>query len=92
MVFWCKGVFRSTRSITSVFSTVFNFGMLGLLRRIHRLQIQSRIQAESEAVQIIFLQVLKHKAKEGNNSVSNNLMSQSLISEVTDSDVNLDQN
>ncbi len=34
-------LFRAARSMTSIFSTVINFGMLGLVRRVHRLQIQS---------------------------------------------------
>ena len=33
--------------MTSTFSTVINVRMLGLLRRLHRLQIQFRLEAES---------------------------------------------
>ena len=50
----CEEAFRSVRSMTGVFSTVINFGMLGLLRRLHRLDIQSRLQAEFEGTGIIF--------------------------------------
>ena len=39
----CERTFRSARSMSSTFSTMINFGMLGLLRRLHRLQIQSTI-------------------------------------------------
>ena len=38
---------RSARSMSSTFSTVMNFSVLGLLRRLHRLKIQSQLQAES---------------------------------------------
>ena len=43
----CEKTFRSARSMTGTFSTVINFSMLGLLRRLHRLQIQSNLQAPS---------------------------------------------
>ena len=36
--------------MTSTFSTVINVGMLGLLRRLHRLQIQFRLE-EAESAQ-----------------------------------------
>ena len=50
----CEKAFRAARSMTSTFSTVINFGMLGLLRRLHRLQIQANLQAESIETGIIF--------------------------------------
>ena len=53
--------------MTSIFSTVINFGMLGLMRRVHRLQIQSQLQAESSKTNIVFPQLQKHRAKEGSN-------------------------
>ena len=40
---------------------------LGLVRRVHRLQIQSQLQAESAKTNIIFPQLQKHLAKEGSN-------------------------
>ena len=43
--------------MSSVFSTVINFGMLGLLRRLHRLHIQLAIQTESKE-EIVFPRVL----------------------------------
>ena len=36
----CEKAFRAARSLSSVFSTIINFGMLGLLRRLHRMQVQ----------------------------------------------------
>jgi len=33
----CETAFRTARSMSSVYSTAINFGMLGLLRRLHRL-------------------------------------------------------
>ena len=50
----CEKAFRAARSMTSIFSTVINFGMLGLLRRLHHLQIQANLQAESIETGIIF--------------------------------------
>ena len=64
----CEKIFRSARSMTSIFSTVINFSVLGLLRRLHRLKIQSQLQAESYQSGIIYPQVKKHENKEGNKS------------------------
>ena len=36
----CEKVFRAARSMSGTFSTIINFGLLGLIRRINRLQIQ----------------------------------------------------
>ena len=63
----CEKMFRLARSMTSTFSIMINFGMLGLLRRLHRLQIQSHLQAESCASGIIYPQLHKHKRKSGKN-------------------------
>ena len=63
----CEKIFRSARSMTNTFSTVINFSMLGLLRRLHRLQIQSNLQAQSEATGIVYPQINKHKFKDGKN-------------------------
>ena len=62
----CEETFRAARSMSSVFSTVINFGMLGLLRRLHRLHIQLTIQAETKE-EIVFPRVLKHAQKMGKN-------------------------
>ena len=61
----CEKTFRLARSTTSTFSTIINFSMLGLMRRLHRLQIQSQLQAESHASEVIYPQVKKHKKKDG---------------------------
>ena len=61
----CEKVFRAARSMTSTFSTVINFGMLGLLRRLHRLHTQ--LTLESEAIGIKYPNLEAHKKKEGCN-------------------------
>ena len=53
--------------MSSTFSTVINFGMLGLMRRLHRLHIQMTLQAQSSETGVIFPQVEKHKVKDGKN-------------------------
>ena len=50
----CEEAFRSVRSMSGIFSTVINFGMLGLLRRLHRLNLLSRLEAESKETGIIY--------------------------------------
>ena len=60
----CEETFRAARSMSNVFSTVINFGMLGLLRRLHRLHIQLAIQAETKQ-EIVFFQSLKTCTKNG---------------------------
>ena len=37
------------------------------MRRLHRLQIQARLQAESSKTGIVYPQIQKHKAKDGKN-------------------------
>ena len=44
----CEALFRTARSMSSIFSTTINFGMLGLLHRIHRLHIQLALQIDSD--------------------------------------------
>jgi hypothetical protein len=63
----CEKLFRSARSMTGTFSTIINFGMLGLLRRLHRLRILTTLQAELNKTGIVFPQLEKHKAKERKN-------------------------
>ena len=48
--------------MSSIFSTMINFGMLGLLRRLHRLHIQLALQANSDK-EIIFPRVIKQQRK-----------------------------
>ena len=54
--------------MSNIFSTVINFSLLGLLRRLHRLQIQFNIQAQSEVTGIAYPQVHKQESKDGTNS------------------------
>ena len=63
----CEKTFRAVRSMTSTFSAVINVGMLGLLRRLHRLQIQFRLEAESAQNGIRYPHCEKHKNKDGSN-------------------------
>ena len=39
----CEKTFRAARSMSTTFSTIINFGVLGLLRHLHRLQIQAEL-------------------------------------------------
>ena len=64
----CEKSFRAARNMTSTFSTIINFGMLGLLRRLHRLQIQVNLQAEANVTGIIFPRADKHRSKDGQSS------------------------
>jgi len=50
----CEKVFRAARSMTPTFSTMVNFNILGLLRRLHKLQIQIEIESQSSSTGIIF--------------------------------------
>ncbi len=43
----CERVFRSLRSMTGTFSTVVNFSLLGMLQRIHKLNIQEECQSKT---------------------------------------------
>ena len=59
----CEQTFRAARSMSNVFSTVINFGVLGLLRRLHRLQIQLNLESKSNATKIIYPRQLKSEDK-----------------------------
>lgn len=63
----CERTFRCARSMSTVFSSVLNFGMLGLLRRLHRLHIQAVLQVDSEKSSIKFPRVEQNYAKDGKN-------------------------
>ena len=67
----CEKTFRTARSMSSTFSSVLNFSILGLLRRLHRLQIQSVLQAQSEESKIKFPRIDRHCSKEGTNNYQN---------------------
>ena len=40
----CEQAFRAARSMSSTFTSIINFGVLGLLHHLHRLQIQAELQ------------------------------------------------
>ena len=60
----CEKAFRAARSMTSTFSTIINFSMLGLLRQLHRMEIQLKLEAEGENA-IVYPRVEQHQKKEG---------------------------
>jgi len=62
----CEKIFRTVRSMSSVFSTVFNFSILGLLRRLHRISIHLTLQADLQDT-VRFPSVEKYRNKEGKN-------------------------
>lgn len=66
----CEKVFGAARSMSSVFSTVINFGMLGLLQRFHHLHVQSILESESEETTIKYHHVESHKKKDGHSSIN----------------------
>ena len=64
----CEKIFRAARSMSSTFSTCINFGMLGLMRRLHRLHIQLCLEAESENTGIHYPRAERHKCKDGTSN------------------------
>ena len=64
----CEKTFRSARSMSTVFSSVLNFSILGLLRRLHRLNIQAVLQADVEKSGIKFPRADKHLERSGMKS------------------------
>ena len=67
--------------MSSTFSTVLNFSVLGSLRRLHQLNIQLTLQANSQDV-IRFPSMEKHCSKEGKNRPS-----KSSLTEINDEDI-----
>ena len=63
----CEKAFRAARSMTPMFSTIINFSVLGLLRRLHKLQIKVKLESLSNTTEIIYPHQNVHKAKEGIN-------------------------
>ena len=53
--------------MSSVFSTVLNFGMLGLLRRLHRMQVQFSVESETNETKIKYPNMEAHKMKDGHS-------------------------
>jgi len=74
----CEKIFRAARSLSSTFSTVINFALLGLLQRLHRLHIQFCLQAERGNTGIKYPQVDSHKNKEGHSKQDSITMLSSL--------------
>ena len=66
----CEKIFRAARSMSSTFSTVINFAMLGVLRRLHRLHIQLCLQTESQETSIKYPRTEAHKSKDGHQKAS----------------------
>ena len=64
----CEQTFRSARSMSNVFSTIVNFEVLGLLRRLHRLQIQLDLESKSNTTKIIYPRQLAHQKIEEKTS------------------------
>ena len=79
----CEKIFRAARSMTSTFSTIINFGMLGLMRRLHCLHIQLCLEAEAEANHICYPRNKTHQAKDGQNRPSK----LSSVSSVSDQEI-----
>ena len=52
----CEKAFRAARSMTPTFSTIINFNILGLLRRLHKLQIQIELESQSSSSGIVYPQ------------------------------------
>ena len=56
----CEQAFRAVRSMSGTFSTMINFGMLGLLRHLHQLDIQCNLQAQTQETGIKYPVGQKH--------------------------------
>ena len=67
----CERVFRAARHMSSTFSTVINFEMLGqpAVHRLHKLHTQFCLEAESGEAVIKYPCVEAHKFKDGNTHV-----------------------
>ena len=65
----CKQAFRSVRSMSGIFSMTINFGMLCLLKRLHRLDIILSLQAQSDNLGIKYPTPAKKKHLESSGSI-----------------------
>ena len=63
----CERAFCAARSMSPTFSTMINFTILGLLRRLHKFQIQIDLESTSDATGIIYPRHQLHKKKIGIN-------------------------
>ena len=72
--------------MNTTFSTVISFGMLGLLRCLHHVQIQAFLQADTASV-ITFPRVDKHQVKETRISSTCNIKNQDILAAVMKAEV-----
>ena len=68
----CEQLFRTMHSMNSRFSTIINLGMLGLVRRLHRLKIQLSLETQSEQTGISYPNVQASKSRTDQHSKSLN--------------------
>ena len=61
----CEQAFRAAHGMTLTFSTMINFTVLGLIRRLHRLQIQVDPESTSDTTRIIYPCKVAHDKKSG---------------------------
>lgn len=81
----CEKIFWAARSITSTFSTVINFSMLGLLRRLYRLHIQMVLESESKDTGIIYPRTQSHRVKDGKSHLTSSCFVHSVsVNDITD--------
>jgi len=66
----CEKLFRAARSMSSTFSTVINFGVLGFLQRLNRLQIQIKLESECDQTKIRYPRVEAHRKKDGHSKAA----------------------
>ena len=64
----CERMFRAVRSMTPTFSTMINFAMYGLLRRMHRMAIQFKLEGEAQTTGISYPRVDRLKKRAGSGS------------------------
>ena len=57
--------------MTPTFSTVINFGVLGLLKRLHKMNMLFCLESESDTTAIVYPRVSSHKKKHGHNKATN---------------------
>ena len=59
----CEHFFWSLRSMTGTFRTIFNFSLLGILQRIHKLSIKGELEVEDTGMK--FPRIERQKQKVG---------------------------
>ena len=69
----CEKAFRAARSMTPTFSTIVNFNVLGLLRRLHKLQIQIELESQSSTTGIIYPQQSNQRIDVSNGHTVKNI-------------------